>query len=338
MFTGSVNVTDPSWISRVKNQEVFPAYNLAQTRLNSSLTSLQTEQQRIQAEAQRLQDLYDQRVAKQAEDRARRLKETALEQQRQMQSLEAYKNQTATAKKEPGISPFLSGYPSIPLTPPDVRLQKKLERQKYLRTEYEQQAVERQTALEVKKMEEQRQSQVMLSAAEMVGQERQREEEEKRKKNREEMRRSWEQAASYKAAHSGVTSPVRSVAGSAISQHGWSEYADRFQGPPLSITSPVSHTIPPSLPSQPTVSSPVLSTSHLLTGVSDTESRKKIAARLKEREDQKAQASIASQVSKQSPLRSPQLQKAGHLISGKTLFAYRSLSQPRLDGKTKKVA
>lgn len=339
MFTGSVNVTEPPWPSRVKKLEAFPSYSLAQMRISASLASLQAEQHRIETDALRLQALHDQRVTKQIEDREKKLKETALEQQRQIKSLEEAKARNAVAKKEPGISPFLSGYPNIPLTPPDIRLQRKLEQQHFLKSELELQAEKRKAVLAVLRAEDQRQTFLMLSAAEQIGQGRQQQDEAKRKQNREEMRSSWEQASSFKAAQSEFTSPTRSVAGSAVSQHGWSEYAEKFQEfrPVLAISQACSQTIPASSPSQKVPPGPTSPSSPQVNGSIGIENRKKIAMQLKAREDQRAQASLQTQLSKGSPKRSPQLRQAGTLISrpAKTLGASRSRSQPHLVAKTK---
>jgi len=337
MFTGSVNVTEPPWPSRVKQLEAFPSYSLAQTRISASLASLQAEQHRIETDALRLQTLHDQHTAKQVEDKAKKLKETALEQQRQIKALEETKARSTVAKKEPGISPFLSGYPNIPLTPPDIRLQRKLQQQHFLKSELELQAEKRQATLAALRAEDQRQTSLMLSAAEQIGQGRQQQDEAKRRKNREEMRSSWEQASSFKAAQSEVTSPTRSVAGSAVSQHGWSEYSEKFQEfrPTLAISQACSQTIPASTSSHELI--PVLPSSPQLNGSLGTANRKKVAMQLKAREDQRAQASLQTQLSKGSPVRSPQLRQAGALISrpAKTLVSSRSRSQPHLIIKTK---
>ena len=339
MFTGSVNVTEPPWPSRVKQLEASPAYSLAQTRISASLTALQAEQQRIQTDALRVQALHDQFVAKQAEEKAKRLKETALQQQRQIKAVEEAKVKLAVAKKEPGISPFLSGYPSIPLTPPDIRLQRKLDQQRFLKSELEQQADQQKAALAARREEDQRQALLMLTAAEQIGMGRQQQDEEKRRKNREEMRSSWEQASYYKAAHTGLTSPVRSVAGSSVSQHEWSEYAEKFQEfrPVLAISQANSQEIQASSPSQKLTFAPALPPSPQINGHLGTENRKKVAAQLKAREDQRAQASMKAQLSKISSVRSPQLRQAGSLISrpAKTLVSNRSRSQPHLVTKTK---
>lgn len=339
MFTGSVNVTEPPWPSRVKQLEASPAYSLAQTRISASLASLQAEQLRIETDAQRAQALHDQYVSKQAEEKAKRLKETALEQQRQIKAVAEARNKLANDKKEPGFSPFLSGYPSIPLTPPDIRLQRKLEQQRYLKSELELQAEKQKAAVAARREEEQRQAVLMLTAAEQIGMGRQQQDEAKRRKNREEMRCSWEQASYFKAAHTGLASPVRSVAGSGISQHEWSEYAEKFQEfrPVLAISQANSQEIPAASPSQKPTPSPSLPSSPQINGHLGAENRKKIAAQLKAREEQKAQASLKAQLSKISPVRSPQLRQAGSLISrpAKTLISNRSRSQPHIGTKTK---